>query len=204
MNSIPKQKEIVESLKANKKTSIPVVSLGMISIVSTWLYFSPYLIVQGIQKAASEENTEELSKHINSDALKESARGFLQTQVQKEMEKQIRSGNPFALGGMAAAQPMIESLTNILVSPQTIGAIFEGKIPADFQQLKGNETQTQQSLSVQNSRSKPEISMRYESFNTFVVQIKNKNDQSISGFVFKRNGLDWKLSEMRYQESANL
>jgi Protein of unknown function (DUF2939)/Ankyrin repeats (many copies) len=205
MNSMPKQKEIVEILKANKKTLIPVASLGILSIFSTWLYFSPYLTVQGMQKAASEKNTEEISKHIDYPALRESVKAQLQAQLQKEMAKQTQSGNPLAAFGMAFAQSMIEPMVNTIVSPQAIAAAMQGKSPTAKQNSAKNDAeQAQTTPPPEDPSSEPEIGMGYESFNAFVVQVKSKKaDQQSLGLVFKRNGLDWKLSELRLPEPSN-
>jgi ankyrin repeat protein len=205
MSKLIEKEEIVNTLEANKKPLILFASLGIISIFSAWFYFSPYLTVQGIQKAASEKNTEEISKHIDYPALRESVKAQIQAQLQKEMAKQAQSGNPFAAFGMAFAQSMVEPMVNTIVSPQEIAAAMQGKSPnAEQNSAKDNAEQAQTTPTPQDPPSEPEISMGYESFNVFVVQVKSKkSDLQSLGLVFKRNGLDWKLSELRLPEPSN-
>jgi hypothetical protein len=195
MSKLIEKEEIVNTLEANKKPLILFASLGIISIFSAWFYFSPYLTVQGIQKAASEKNTEEISKHIDYPTPRESVKA----QMQKEMAKQAQSGNPFAAFGMAFAQSMVEPMVNTIVSPQAIAAAMQGASPTAKQNSAKNHVEQAQTTSTpQEPSSAPEIGMGYESFNAFVVQVKSrKTEQQSLGLVLKRNGLDWKLSELR-------
>jgi Protein of unknown function (DUF2939) len=204
MNRILEREEIINTLKANKKTLISA-SLGIIGLFSSWFYFSPYLTVQGIQKAASEKDTQEISKHIDYPALRENIKAQIQTQLQKEMAKQVQSSNPFAAFGMAFAQSMVEPMVNTIVSPGAISAAMQGKSPSAKKDFAKNDVeQAQNTPPPQDPSSEPEISMGYESFNAFVVQVKSKKaDQQSLGLVFKRNGLDWKLSELRLPEPSN-
>jgi hypothetical protein len=202
MNSILEKEKIKRKnhrYTKGKKTLIPFVSLGIISIFSAWFYFSPHLTVQRIQKAASETDTEEIAKHIDYPTLRESVKAQIQAQMQKEMAKQAQSGNPFAAFGMAVAQSMVEPTVNTIVSPQAITAAIQGKSPKSEQNsAKNNAEQAQATPNPQDPSSEQEISIGYESFNSFVVQVKSKKgEQQSLGLVFKQNGLDWKLSEFR-------
>lgn len=199
MNSFIKKDKIIDLLKTNKKTLIPFASLGIATLFGTWFYASPYLTIQDMQQAASRKDEVELSKHIDYPTLKESFRAILQAKAQEEMTKQVQSGNPFAALGMATAQSMIDSLVNSIISPQMIGAALQGKTNTLQQQSAENKDQAQ----APSPTSDQVVEMGYESLNTFAVQIKSvKTSQPSVELIFKRNGFDWKLTELRIPEPS--
>lgn len=167
---------------------IPLATAGLVGIFGTWFYFSPYLTVYGMQQAAERKDATELSKHVNFPALKDNVKSTLKAQVVKEVTKQGQQGNPFALLGLGLAESYINSVVNTMVSPEGIAAMVQGQTP---------DSQNKNAKQATNSN-KSEVSMSYESFNSFVVHVKNKSaEKDKVSLVFLRDGLDWKLSAIR-------
>ena len=162
-----------------------------------WFYFTPYLAVRGMKSALAARDAARLSSYVNFPSLKESLKANVNAMLASEiMEK--KEANPFGAIGTALAAVIINPMIDAFVTPENLATLMKGYEP----RLGGDSTQPP--LVKDNTWSSDfdagvEMSMSYESFDRFVVTVKQKGDvgEPIS-FVFNRDGtFSWKLSALR-------
>ncbi len=181
---------IILGIRMNKKLlSIIVISIVFLGI---GFYFTPHLAVHNLKKAAELKDAVKISSYIDFPVLKESLKANLNALMAKEVAKKSSSDGFEALG-MAFAAAIMNPMIDALVTPESLAMMMEGEKPLA---KNSNESTTKESPS---NVEKTETSLSYENFNTFLVNIKSKNntDEPV-GFVFTRNGLiGWKLTALR-------
>jgi Protein of unknown function (DUF2939) len=171
------------------KTSTKVF-IGLITVSFCALfYLTPYLALYNMKSAAEDRNAAKLSSHVNFPALKDSIKATINSKIATE----TKGKNPYGELGAVFAAALIGPLVDTLVSPENLAKLFEGEKP---QIATKKETP---SPAESESKSKPDISMKYESYDQFVVNIKNKDSLSDPlGLILIRDGLfSWKLSGLR-------
>lgn len=154
----------------------------------TWLYFTPYLAVNGMKAGAEAKDAAKLSSYVNFPALKESLKASFHAKLASGAAKKPE-GNPFGAVGAALAVAFVNPMIDALVTPESLAMIMKGDKPQPIQ----NAAQSKP------SESGTETSMSYESFDRFVVSVKKKGETGEPlGLVFNRDGLfSWKLSALR-------
>lgn len=184
---------IKEILIKNKVKIFTIATAGITGIFATWFYFTPHLTLYGMQQAAERQDAQELSKHIDFSSLKASVKIELQQQLAKKLQKELQAGNPFAGLSIALTQQCIDSAVDAYITPESLAAIMQGRSP----ESQSSDTQ-QQGFRQEKSKSETKISMKYKSYNSFVVHIEDKNKGTDTlNLVFSRDGLaNWKLSAL--------
>jgi len=177
----------MRNMKAIGLASTAILVLGV-----AWLYFSPYLAVNAVKRAAIEGNAEDLREYIDLPAVRESLKDAIRSEMTKEMAKSKTENvdNPFAALGMVVAEAMIGPMIDTLVSPAGIAKLLEGRSA----ELAKNDSGTAKPAG---GAPQPDVKMRYEGLGKFVVQVRGANEEDV-GFVFRREGLySWKLVAIR-------
>jgi type II secretion system protein G len=160
-------------------------------VFGIWFYSAPYLAVRGIKSALITKDAAKLSSYINFPALKGSLRTSFNARVGAEV-LEGKEANPFATLGTALGIAMAESLINPmideLVTPEHLAMMMKPQ-PGENDNAWAWLTQPD---------AETRMSMSYESFNRFVVKVKDAG-QPIIGFIFTRDGLfSWKLSDANF------
>ncbi|MGL6071692.1 DUF2939 domain-containing protein [Craterilacuibacter sp.] len=158
-----------------------------------WFYYTPYLVVQGMQQAAQQQDSAALSGYIDYPALKTS----LKAELRARMLPQTGKDTPFAALGIALADPVINSMVDGLVSQQGLSLLLQGK--GQLKRLdspKGAANSEEPSAPSPDADKPSDSSMGYEGFNRFVIQTGEAG--AANSFVLQRKGLaSWQLVEIR-------
>lgn len=163
-----------------KRKWIALAVTALIGAFALWYFLSPLWTLNQIRSAAEEQNPERLSAYVDFPALREDLKAELTSSLASEMER-----DPDGLGGVGAAlgiaimNPMIDNL----VSPVGLKAAFGRRTaqavpPAE----EAAGEQAAEAYAIERS-----------GFNEFRVSRASAPDTK---FVFRRDGLGWKLVGM--------
>ena len=174
-----------------KNTKLILVCL-IILIIGIGFYFTPYLAVHNMKKAAENKDADALSDYIDYPSLRESLKANFNAKMASEVAKSI-DGNPFGALGAALAVVLINPMIDALITPESLAMLMKGEKP----ELDKSESSLNKKS--QSEKSNTETSRSYKGFNRFVVKVKGKGSpEEPVEFIFKRGGLiSWKLSALR-------
>ncbi len=168
--------ERIESLDKKTIAIAAAIGTGIVALVGTGAYFSPYLTLQNMKNATSNRNAEALAAEIDFPALRASIKHNVKAQILKD---DAARNNPELVDKIVG--PMVDKI----VSPEGLEQLMLDKIPEAKIDLSNLEK----------DMAKSNIDMGYESFNLFLVKIKDKTDTGRNvTLTLKRNGLFWKLA----------
>ena len=153
-------------------------------LITAFAVSAPYITVHQMKVAVRDGNGEELSEHIDFVVLRQSFKDQLNSNMQKKLMSDEMKDNPFAGLGMAFAGVFIDRMVDAYVTPSAISKMMSGSKPVDRNEDAGE---------VENEPFS-NTSMSYESVSKFVVTVSGEGGNS--RFIFWRNGLSWKLSEI--------
>ncbi len=178
----------------NNKTALFVAVV--IAVFGAWFYFAPHLAVMGMKSAAEAEDADRLSDYVDFPELRNSLKASFNARIVSEVAKE-KGGNPLsplgaAMGsaiGAVTAAAVINPMVDALVMPENMAMMLKGGRP----QPGSNDVRSGP------PDSELDISMYYESFDRFVVLVKEKGtNEAPLVLVFNRHGLfSWKLSALR-------
>jgi hypothetical protein len=168
--------------------------------IGGWFVAAPYLSAQALQSALVKGDGDAAIQKINFPLLRES----LKTQMGQYITQQAQtSKDPNAAASMVMAQAMMGPMVDGFVTPEMLKMTLKGQTP----QIPGMKTEPSspeskknpfEGLQNSNPDEKPEVSMGYANPNRFLVKVADKKDNTKKiTLVFGREGLDWKLSEVK-------
>lgn len=167
---------------------------ALLLAIVAWIYFSPYIAIRAMTKAAEQRDAAALSEYVDYPALRESLKAALNAKL-LEATNGARDGSPGAGLGAALGQAfgalLIGSFVDSVVSPESLALMLKGQPPKLDKQQRDAPADAKQEREVVNE---------YEAFDRFVVKARPKSapeDKSIA-MVFRRSGLaSWKLTAIR-------
>jgi hypothetical protein len=177
-----------------KKIIIALVSIIIILAVIGF-YFTPYLTYRNIRIAAENKDSAALSEYIDFPEVKKSLKENFKAKIEVTEKK---GGDKFAGMGAAIASAFINPLIDAFVTPETIGMMMQGNMPPLMKKERRGEKKadSDEDKKKKGRSGRPDILTYYDTFNTFVVEIKKKGSgEEPIALIFKRNQLIyWKLS----------
>jgi hypothetical protein len=158
---------------------------------AVWLYFTPYLALRQLQKAAEAGDVETMNELVDFPALRESVKTGVSTAVAREIGDQ---GNPLARVGGMIAGTLAAPLVNTFVSPEGIAALTRGRRP-DRDGQSGDDGGRVEVEGI-------DVERGYESVDRFVVRfVDEESGRERVSLVMRREGIaGWKLSGVRLPE----
>lgn len=154
---------------------------------AAWLYFTPYLALDRLQRAAEAGDTQALNELVDFPELRGSVRSEVQDAVRRGISED--RGNPFAaIGGMVTGI-VVDPVVNAAVTPAGITALLQGRIPGRDGKARENG----------NWREDVKIARGYEGLNKFVVGYRDREsgDERVA-LILRREGLQWRLTGVRF------
>lgn len=167
-------------------------AVALAALLLGYVVAGPYLAIRGIHRALDARDIDGLARYVDYDAL----RTNLQAQVDDRLAR--AAGDIGGPGIEGYARQIVGQLSghaiDAMVSPAGIAALLEGRAltrratgqdpranpdgtPARYEPISGAKT-------------------RYESPARFTATVQNAEGQPVV-FVFQRNGLTWKLGDIR-------
>jgi Protein of unknown function (DUF2939) len=182
------------------KLSIGLGSGAVFCAIGTWVVSAPFLSAQALQTALVKGDGEAATQKIDFPKVRES----LKTQMGQYITQQAqKSTDPSAAMSATMAQAMMGPMVDGFVTPDMLKMALKGQTPAipgmtptsSSSEAKGNPFE---SLAKGTPDDQPNVSMGYANPNRFLVKVTDKKDMAKTiTLVFGRDGLDWKLSEVK-------
>jgi Protein of unknown function (DUF2939) len=155
-------------------------------------YATPYLTLNSMKNAIESDDSAAIAQHIDFPALRSSAK----SEVQALLNRQTSTSDNFIKTiGMTIATPLVNPLVDGLVTPEGIKLLIKHST---------GSPNTLASIGPVTEKKEPNISMGYESFNSFVVKLDENSlnlppqlGKTSPSLVFSRSGLGWKLTSIR-------
>ena len=163
------------------KVYAAIALIAAIVLGAGWYFGSPRWTLHQMQAAAQAKDADKLGGYIDFPRLRESFKEQMKAKMAAEMAK-TKDDNPFAALGATLAMGMIDGMVDGLVTPAAMREVFanapepepgEGKIGVRVKNLDFQRT----------------------GFSEF--HLVNQEDKEGSSLVFKREGLGWKMTEIR-------
>jgi hypothetical protein len=168
-----------------------IVLIAFLAIVIT-SYFAagPYITIYKIKSGIEHQDPEKISAQVDFSELRTNLKEQFNALIMKQTASDLKD-NPFAALGMAFASKLIDSMVDAFVTTTSLSNLMEGKKPKQPQGEEG----TQEADS-----KKPEpfkdARYTYDSLSKFSAWVKDDKGKE-TRFVFTRNGLSWKLSNIQ-------
>lgn len=111
-------------MKSSSKTVLALVVALLLALAAYW-YWSPFLAVRELQKAAQAGDADTFNAHVDYAKLRESLKTQLSALLAQKIGATPDSGNPLAaLGGMIG-QRLLNPLVDAMVRPDTVMAAMK-------------------------------------------------------------------------------
>ena len=174
---------------ARKRSAFSSLLILAVLFAAVWMYFTPYLAMNRLQKAAKEGDTEALNELVDFPALRESVKTNVRSAVSHSVGRD--RNNPFAVLGGILAGAMASPLVDAFVTPSGIAALTEGERPGSRHEAADSVARVR----VKNVK----VKRGYESMDLFVVHFVDRNDgREKMALLLHRDGLShWKLTGIR-------
>jgi Protein of unknown function (DUF2939) len=175
---------------AQKRSSFSTLLVLAVLFAGVWLYFTPYLAMNKLQKAARQGDEQAMAELVDFPALRESVKGNVRSAVEHSVG---RSRNPIGVLGGILAGAVAGPVVDAVVTPQGIAALTEGERPG--RRREGSDADGGSRVRVKNVK----VKRGYESFDLFVVHFVDKNDgREKMALLMRREGITrWRLSGIR-------
>ena len=160
--------------------------------LGAYVIAGPYLAINGIRTALAEQDTGKLERHVDFPALRVSIKAQMEDKLARRTGgMQSNLAGAFAL---SIANNFVGSGVDAMVTPLGIGALLQGR---SLWKKSIGETVDGDSY----SKAVPvdplkQAVRRYESPSRFTATVLDEDGKPMV-FVFKRNGLRWKLADIR-------
>ncbi len=170
-----------------------VLVLVVLLALGSYVAVGPYLTVRAIRSAIQQQDHTALSKQVDFPTLRASLKLQLQDRLVREAGADLQA-SPFAGIAMTIAGGLLNGAVDAMVTPLGLGAMMEGrKIWKRF-----DDGLSSPSTAVATPPQQPlhDAKYRYESPSRFTATVQDDSGRPLV-FVMTRNGLRWKLSDIR-------
>jgi hypothetical protein len=196
-------------LTTAKEKTIAGLILAVAALAAAYWYWSPYLAIHQIQRAAQEHDVDAFNQHVDYPALRESLKGQTAALMVIDLGKPDR--NPLASLGTMLAMALSDRMVDALVRPELVmQAMKTGQLRGSSPQSASPSAPGASSPGPSSpSPSAPEHNPRWRlERKSLDMMVADPSDSGRNGtgiqFVFRRHGFaDWKLSEIRLPAPAS-
>ena len=166
---------------------------GIVIMVLTYIYVSPYLVLNSIQRAAQAGDSEKVSNYIDYPSVRQSFKDQMNAMVMKKVGEQKKEDGFAALGAMLAST-MVDKMVDAVVTPAAMTLVLQGK---GLQAAATNrEPEIQTATKPVEIKKKVDYTAGYISLNQFEVIVKEADQVKNVKIKLVRDGLSWKVNEI--------
>jgi len=173
------------------------------SVVAIYVLASPYITVHLMKSAAASHDGEALARYIEFPSVRQSLKDQMNAMFAKKMaEDKEAQANPFAAFAMAFSGVIVDKAVDAYVTPAGITQLMEGEKPQPGAGQPVAEKASQPAAGAGGGDTETTergplagASMSYESFDRFVVKVRNEDGKE-GEFVLSRRGIGWKLTDI--------
>ncbi len=176
-------------------TLILVASLALAGYVAA----GPYLTMQAIRNAVRTGNHSALGDQVDFPALRTSLKAQLGDHLIREAGADMQS-SLFGALALTVAGGAINAAVEVMVNPVGLGALMEGR--QVWRNVNGTlepqpaATGGQPQTDATSGQPMQHAATRYESLSRFTATVPDESGKPVV-FVLTRDGLQWKLSDVR-------
>lgn len=163
--------------------------LVVLLALGAYVAAGPWLTVRAIRHALQVQDASALAEQVDFPAVRASLKAQMEDRLARATGPQWQS-NLLGQAGLALAHGVLETAVDAMVTPSGLAALMEGR--AVWKRLHGDSAvpATPEAEPLRDAR------YRYESLSVFTATIRNA-DGLPTVFVLRRDGLRWKLCEIR-------
>jgi len=178
---------------AQKRSSLSTLVVLGVLFAGVYLYFTPYLALNKLQKAAERGDEQTMAELVDFPALRESVKG----NVRGAVAHSVGGRNPIGVLGGILAGAVAGPVVDAVVTPQGIAALTQGERPGSRRDRASNGDSKLRVKDVKVKRG-------YERFDLFVVHFVDKDDgRERMALLLRREGIaHWRLSGIRIPGAA--
>lgn len=179
--------------------------LAVVLLVFAWVAAGPYMTIRAIQSAVQTQDAGELAEQVDFDSLRASLKAQMVDELIRKAGADVQS-NPFGAIALTMATGVVNGLVDGIVNPVGLTAVMQGR------QLWKNSKDSFERPPLDatgeplpNAEEPPPLAdakLRYESASRFTATIHDDQGQPVV-FVLKRDGLRWRLADIRLPLGAN-
>jgi hypothetical protein len=180
----------------DKKKLINASIILPLAIAIILFYFSPYIAVYRMKKAAEQEDLFTLSEYINFPAVKESLREYYRYKRAQKISKAKDEKNQYTSLKMSFEAAVANSMIDAVVTPENLILLMKGE-------KRDSDKSNSRSAGSPNNT---EMKMYYENFNRFVINIRKKDSphRSVDLVYDRERVIFWKLTALRFPNKFSL
>ena len=176
-----------------KKSLVIGLLLAAVLGLAAYVAAGPYLAIHGIRTALAEQDTGRLQKHVDFAALRVNLRAQVEDALARRAGTDVAS-SLFGAAALSIANSLLGRGVDTLVTPMGIAAVLEGR--ATWKRAVGETVGGDTYAPAVPADPLKEATHRYESLSRFTATIHDADGDPLV-FVFTRQGLRWRLTDIR-------
>ena len=179
--------------------NLQVSIVAIILLVFAFVYTSPYLTIYQIRQALKNEDSAALAAYVDFPSVRQGIKDQLNTELVKKFPEHAQaSEGGFAAFGALLASSMVDKMVDVMVSPQGVAMLLQGKKLKESLPFQTQPEQSEQQQTQAGAQAKEKLSYRgkYQAFNRFVVQIQYPYPKPPVTVTMQRQGLSWKVTQI--------
>ncbi len=176
-----------------KKSLVIGLLLAAVLGLAAYVAAGPYLAIHGIRAALAEQDTGRMQKHVDFPALRVNLRAQVEDALARRAGTEVAS-NLFGAAALSIANSLLGRGVDTLVTPMGIAAVLEGR--ATWKRAVGETVGGDTYAPAVPADPLKEATHRYESLSRFTATIHDADGDPLV-FVFTRQGLRWRLTDIR-------
>lgn len=171
----------------------------VLAAVLTYVAAGPYLTISAIREAVKTEDARALARQVDFPALRTSLKTQLTDHLVREAGPEVQAGL-FGAFGLRLASSLVGGVVDAMVTPVGLGAMMEGR---KVWNRGSNIAPPSRGETGQQPQPLRDAVQRYESPSRFTATVQDDSGRPVV-FVLTRNGLRWKLSDIRLPLPADV
>jgi len=168
-------------------------ALAVLVALLSYAAAGPYIAIHAIGKAVREENAPALAKHVDFPPLRASLKAQLTDRLVRAAGIEAQSGLLGSLG-LGVAGSLAGGTVDLMVTPMGLGAMMEGR--KVWNRVGGLPPPSSSGDTWERHDPLQGAERRFESTSRFTATIRTDAGDPVV-FVLTRDGVRWKLSDIR-------
>lgn len=165
----------------------------VLALLLGYVAAGPFLTVHAIRTAVKQGDTAALSRHVDFAAIRISLKAQVDDYIVRRAGPQVQS-SLFGALGLSMASGLAGTAVDAIATPMGIGAVLEGR--KVFKRLDGSAAHRDAYQPVAPAEPLKDLNYRYESASRFTATVNNADGDPVT-FVLTRDGLSWKVTDVR-------
>ncbi|MES2858691.1 MAG: DUF2939 domain-containing protein [Pseudomonadota bacterium] len=175
--------------------SVLIIAAIVAALLLAYVAAGPYLAINGIRKALETQDVSALERHVDFPALRVNMKAHVEDYIARRGGGLAESGGLLGAMGLQVASGLGGAAVDAMVTPLGIGALLQGRsmwMRGTGQTVDGDTYGTPRPADPLR-----DAQLRYESTSRFTATVPDESGQPVVA-VFQRQGLRWRLSDVRF------